>query len=109
MTENMIVENGIGPIDNINEIHSRMSALSAREFEVLRLVTTGMTNYNIGMKLGISARTAREHIARIMLKLRVGSRVEIAVIATKWDLFRLVRRSQSSDSDQPSHRGAGWQ
>lgn len=98
----MIVRSGIGLSDEIDEIHSRMSTLSAREFEVLRLVATGMTNYSIGMELGISERTAREHIARIMLKLRVGSRVEIAVIATKWDLFKLVHRGQSSVSDELS-------
>ncbi|MFE7275862.1 LuxR C-terminal-related transcriptional regulator [Streptomyces sp. NPDC057623] len=98
----MIVRSGIGLSDEIDEIHSRMSALSAREFEVLRLVATGMTNYSIGMELGISERTAREHIARIMLKLRVSSRVEIAVIATKWDLFNLVHRGQSSVSDELS-------
>ncbi|GAA3783585.1 hypothetical protein GCM10022403_017790 [Streptomyces coacervatus] len=99
----MIVESGIGLGGEIVEIHSRMSALSAREFEVLRLVATGMTNYSIGMELGISERTAREHIARIMLKLRVSSRVEIAVIATKWELYELARRGQSSDSDESSH------
>lgn len=85
--------------DNINEIHSKVSTLSARESEVVRLVAIGMTNYSIGTALGISERTTREHIARIMLKLRVGSRVEIAVIATKWDLFRRVQRAQVNDSE----------
>ncbi|MEU5191595.1 LuxR family transcriptional regulator [Streptomyces klenkii] len=84
----MLLGNGIGLSGEIDEIRSRLSVLSAREFEVLRLVATGMTNYSIGVDLGISERTAREHIARIMLKLRVGSRVEIAVIATKWDLLQ---------------------
>ncbi|GAA1935427.1 response regulator transcription factor [Kitasatospora viridis] len=85
---------GIGSRDEIERIHSGISALSAREFEVLRLVATGMTNYSIGLELGISERTAREHIARIMLKLRVGSRVEIAVVSTKWDFFTLAGRGQ---------------
>ncbi|WP_405775472.1 LuxR C-terminal-related transcriptional regulator [Streptomyces sp. NBC_01390] len=91
----MIAENGIGLIDEIDEMNSRISTLSAREFEVFRLVATGMTNYSIGAKLKISERTAREHIARIMLKLRVGSRVEIAVIATKWDLLKVIAANAS--------------
>ena len=94
----MTIGSGIGLSDEIDGICSRVSVLSAREFEVLRLVATGMTNYSIGMELGISERTAREHIARIMLKLRVSSRVEIAVIATKWDLFKLVGGGQSGES-----------
>lgn len=98
----MIVKNGV-ETSEIDEIRARMSTLSARESAVLRLVTTGMTNYSIGTQLGISERTAREHISRIMLKLRVGSRVEIAVIATKWDLFELAYRRQYGGSDESSH------
>lgn len=94
-----ILKGGIRLSDEIDEIYSRISALSARELEVLRLVTTGMTNWSIGLELGISERTAREHISRIMLKLRVGSRVEIAVIATKWSLLsRACRFGESGRS-----------
>ncbi|MFE0177177.1 transposase [Streptomyces sp. NPDC059002] len=85
------------PGGEIVELHRGLSNLSAREVEVLHLVATGKTNCSIGMELGISERTAREHVARIMLKLGVGSRVEIAVIATKW-------RFEGASSG-----GAGWQ
>jgi DNA-binding CsgD family transcriptional regulator len=94
----MAVGSDVGLSGEIAEIHSRISALSVREFQVLRLVATGITNFSIGVKLGISERTAREHIARIMLKLRVGSRVEIAVIATKWELYELAHKGWSSES-----------
>lgn len=60
--------------------------LSHREREVLDLLVKGLTNRALGRRLGISERTVREHIARIFLKLRVGSRVEAAVIATQWRL-----------------------
>lgn len=69
---------------NGDALHRGNSSLSARENEVLHLVATGKTNCSIGRELGISERTVREHVARIMLKLGVRSRVEIAVIATKW-------------------------
>jgi DNA-binding NarL/FixJ family response regulator len=58
--------------------------LTAREMQVLDLVTAGMTNRAVASSLGISERTAREHVARILLKLRVESRVEAAVLATQW-------------------------
>jgi DNA-binding NarL/FixJ family response regulator len=61
--------------------------LSDREWQVLDLVVGGMTNRAAASRLGISERTVREHIARIFLKLRVGSRVEAAVIATEWRLI----------------------
>ena len=72
--------------------------MSARELEVVRLVTTGMNNWSIGLELGICERTAREHISRIMLKLRVGSRVEITVIATKWSLSKLACRCRFGET-----------
>jgi DNA-binding NarL/FixJ family response regulator len=50
---------------------------------VLDLVAAGLTNRSIATRLGISERTAREHVARIMLKLPARSRVEAAVIATQ--------------------------
>jgi len=64
--------------------------LSSRETEVLKLVMTGMTNRGIARWLGISERTAREHVARILIKLQVRSRVEAAVIATQWRLAPLA-------------------
>ncbi|MFD7617934.1 LuxR C-terminal-related transcriptional regulator [Streptomyces sp. NPDC059802] len=96
----MIAGNDIELSGEIDEIRSRVSTLSARELEVFRLVATGMTNYSIGLELKISERTAREHIARIMLKLRVGSRVEIAVVYTKWNLLKLMGRGQFSEPFQ---------
>lgn len=60
--------------------------LTNRELEVLELVASGMTNRAMGRELGIAERTAREHVARILLKLRVKSRVEAAVIATRWGM-----------------------
>lgn len=57
--------------------------LSQRESEVLDLITAGMTNQSIARRLGISERTVREHVARILLKFDVRSRVQAAVIATK--------------------------
>lgn len=97
-----ILKGGIGLNDEIDDICRRISSLSARELEVLRLVTTGMTNWSIGLKLGISERTAREHISRIMLKFRVGSRVEVAVIATKWSLSEMACRCRFDESDVSS-------
>jgi DNA-binding NarL/FixJ family response regulator len=70
--------------------------LSERELEVLDLVVGGMTNRAAASRLGISERTVREHIARIFLKLRVGSRVEAAVIATEWRLAKQHERRTSS-------------
>ena len=49
-------------------------ALSAREIEVLRLVTQGASNPDISKSLSISRRTAEHHVEHIMAKLGVTSR-----------------------------------
>jgi DNA-binding CsgD family transcriptional regulator/tetratricopeptide (TPR) repeat protein len=56
--------------------------LSAREFEVARLVAQGATNREIATRLVISPKTASTHIEHILAKLGVGRRAEIAAWVT---------------------------
>ena len=50
--------------------------LTAREVEVLELLGKGLTNAELGQALGISAHTAKFHVAKILAKLDVASRAE---------------------------------
>jgi DNA-binding CsgD family transcriptional regulator len=52
--------------------------LSAREREVLALVAEGRTNREIGVRLGISPVTARNHVSRILTKLDLDNRTQAA-------------------------------
>lgn len=52
--------------------------LTAREFEVARLVADGMTNAAIADALNLSPRTVGAHIEHILAKLGVARRAEIA-------------------------------
>ena len=56
---------------------------SAREIEVLRELTTGASNKEIGEALVISEETVRFHIKRILLKTGFQNRTELAVEARK--------------------------
>ena len=53
-----------------------MTALSAREMQVLRLVAAGTTNRLIGRALGISPNTAANHVARILRKTGAANRTQ---------------------------------
>jgi DNA-binding NarL/FixJ family response regulator len=44
--------------------------LTAREHQVLELIAQGHGNTAIGLRLGISERTARNHVSIILSKLR---------------------------------------
>lgn len=52
--------------------------LTARQLQVAALVAEGMTNRQIGQRLGIEERSAEGHVERIRLRLGVTSRAQIA-------------------------------
>jgi len=55
--------------------------LTARELEVLELMMQRCKNPEIAQRLGISARTAEQHVANIRSKLGAASRIEAVQIA----------------------------
>lgn len=61
--------------------------LSAREIEVLHLLVAGNSNGQIGVRLGISTKTASVHVSNILRKLNASNRVEAAVRASQGGLF----------------------
>jgi pimeloyl-ACP methyl ester carboxylesterase/DNA-binding CsgD family transcriptional regulator len=62
-------------------------ALTARQREVAALVAEGLTNREIGERLGIEERSAEGHLERIRLRLGVRSRAQVAAwwVATSGD------------------------
>lgn len=63
--------------------------LTAREREVLHLVTGGMTNKEIAARLGISDHTVKFHVNGILGKLGVDSRTEAVVQAARLGIVTL--------------------
>ena len=57
--------------------------LTARELEVLGLVTAGLRNKEIAARLGISENTAKFHLRNILGKLHAESRTELATQALR--------------------------
>jgi DNA-binding CsgD family transcriptional regulator/tetratricopeptide (TPR) repeat protein len=68
--------------------------LSAREVEVLELVTAGLTNGEIAERLFITRKTAAVHVTHILDKLDVANRVGAAMVGARLGLERA-----SSDYD----------
>jgi len=59
-------------IDNLSEYK-----ISKREFEVIELIDKGLTNKEIGEKLGISVNTVNNHVSKIFTKVGVRSRIDL--------------------------------
>jgi two-component system response regulator NreC len=66
-----------------------LEALSDREREVLEMVGQGLSNNEIGEKLGLSHKTIARHRERIMSKLNMHSRTELVKFAIRSGLISL--------------------
>jgi DNA-binding NarL/FixJ family response regulator len=63
--------------------------LTARELEVLRLAADGLTNRQIGRRLGISENTVKNHIRNVLEKLHLHTRMEAVLYAVREQLIDL--------------------
>ncbi|MGH3743853.1 MAG: response regulator [Mycobacteriales bacterium] len=68
-----------------------LSALTAREREVMALVGEGLSNDEIAGRLVISPATARTHVSRTMLKLAARDRAQLVVLAHQANLVSPLR------------------
>ena len=59
------------------------ASLTDREIEVLKLLSSGMDNAEIGRTLFISPSTVKNHISSILLKLQIENRIQAAVYAVR--------------------------
>jgi DNA-binding NarL/FixJ family response regulator len=55
--------------------------LTERELEVLVEVGRGLSNADIAARLNISPATAKTHVSRLLMKLRVHDRAQLVVVA----------------------------
>jgi DNA-binding NarL/FixJ family response regulator len=72
-----------------NEPHDAdASALTPREIEVLQLLAEGLTNQQVGSRLGLSARTIKTHVQNLLVKLDVPDRTGAVARAFRLGLIR---------------------
>jgi HD-GYP domain-containing protein (c-di-GMP phosphodiesterase class II) len=66
---------------------ARPAGLTAREVDVLRLLSRGLSNKEIAKELVIAPKTARNHIEHIYVKIGASSRVEASLFAMQHGLL----------------------
>ncbi len=72
-----------------NNDQAKIDLLTRRELEVLKLLSVGLYNKEIGEKLEISERTVKNHISSIFRKINVTDRTQAAVFSIKNNLVNI--------------------
>jgi DNA-binding CsgD family transcriptional regulator len=63
-------------IEHAGPAHERLSRLTARQAETLRLLASGCDTETIAARLGISPTTVRNHVQHVLAKLEVHDRLQ---------------------------------
>jgi FixJ family two-component response regulator len=74
-----------------NHARSLLRQLTPREYEVMKLVATGLLNKQVGGELGMAEKTVKTHRAHMMQKLRITSVAELMVVLQKAGVTPPVR------------------
>ncbi len=64
-----------GPFER-NDANLKKSGISKREFEVLELITAGLSNQDIADRLFVSTSTVKTHVSSVLAKLNASRRTE---------------------------------
>jgi DNA-binding NarL/FixJ family response regulator len=92
ITRRLIEDFCCGPAP-VTPAEAAAGRLSEREIGVVRLVAQGLSNAEIAARLYLSEATVKSHIARILAKLVLRDRVQVAVYAYEHGIVRPGRRT----------------
>lgn len=87
VTRRVIEAFASGPAE-VADTDGRLSDLTERETEVLRLLARGYSNAEIAAELYLGETTVKTHVSRVLMKLGVRDRVQAVVVAYETGLVR---------------------
>ena len=81
VTRRVIEEFVRRPPASVRTLPPKLSELTTRELEVLKLIARGLSNSEIANELFVSETTVKTHVAHVLMKLDLRDRVQAVVLA----------------------------
>ena len=94
ITRRLIEDFCRGPVPGA-AVGSAAGHLSERELDVVRAIAEGLSNAEIAARLYPSEATVKSHVARVLAKLDLRDRVQIAVFAYENGIVRPGHRERA--------------
>jgi DNA-binding NarL/FixJ family response regulator len=76
-------------VSDLDAIPDTAAILTGRQLEIVRLVTHGLTNQEIAIRLEISHNTVKNHLTEVLRRVRLRSRYEVAIWALQAGVIEL--------------------
>jgi two-component system, NarL family, nitrate/nitrite response regulator NarL len=80
--------------------HQGMDLLSDRELEVVRSLAEGLTNREIGERLGLSRHTVKNYLFRVFDKVGVSSRMELLHLTMRQSIPQRILQQEKSPASE---------
>jgi DNA-binding NarL/FixJ family response regulator len=74
-----------------------ITALTDRERQIMRLISEGLSNKQIGRRLNVADGTIKVHLHHIFEKLQIGNRTSLAALYLNHDSGKTLGRAPASD------------
>jgi len=78
------------PASSISDLTARIATLTPQQVRVLQMLRQGLLNKQIAYDLGVGETTVKAHVSEILRKLRVSSRTQAVIEASKIDFDSII-------------------
>ncbi len=78
-----------------SDLTARLATLTPQQVRVLQMLRQGLLNKQIAYDLGVGETTVKAHVSEILRKLKVSSRTQAVIEASKIDFDSILARTHA--------------
>lgn len=86
----------------ISDLTAQLATLTPQQVRVLQMLRQGLLNKQIAFDLGVGETTVKAHVSEILRKLRVSSRTQAVIEASKIDFNSLILQNSRGPESGPN-------